>query len=250
MKLRIQFTKHGAMKFIGHLDTMRFFQRAIRRSGIDIAYTGGFSPHPIMTFAQPLGVGIESDSEILDIDVNSFDVPVGNPIKFEQQFDDDEIHTIRDHMIKVLSDQMSEGFLIRDIRLLPEKSDNAMASVAAAAYTVILPQDRTKEIDLSEAVERINASEELYVIKKTKKSEMQIDIRPRIYDLNYSDGRVRMCVDASSAGNIKPELVISAMYEIMGADYPEMRLGITRNEIYGRDGNGDLKPLIEFGSYY
>ena len=48
MKLRIKFAKHGALKFIGHLDVMRFFQKAVRRADIDIAYTGGFSPHQIM----------------------------------------------------------------------------------------------------------------------------------------------------------------------------------------------------------
>ncbi len=57
MKVRIQFSKHGPLKFIGHLDIMRYFQKAMRRAEIDIAYTGGFSPHQIMSFAAPLGVG-------------------------------------------------------------------------------------------------------------------------------------------------------------------------------------------------
>ena len=59
------------MKFIGHLDMMRYFQKAIRRANIPIAYSGGFSPHQIMSFAAPLGVGITSDGEYLDIEVNS-----------------------------------------------------------------------------------------------------------------------------------------------------------------------------------
>ena len=59
MKLRVKFKKFGAVRFIGHLDVMRFFQKAIRRAGLDIAYTGGYSPHQIMTFASPLGVGLE-----------------------------------------------------------------------------------------------------------------------------------------------------------------------------------------------
>ena len=48
VKIRIKFAKEGAMKFIGHLDIMRYFQRAIRRAGIDVAYSEGFSPHMIM----------------------------------------------------------------------------------------------------------------------------------------------------------------------------------------------------------
>ena len=58
MKLRIKFNKFGAVKFIGHLDVMRFFQKALRRADIDVAYSGGFSPHQIMSFASPLGVGL------------------------------------------------------------------------------------------------------------------------------------------------------------------------------------------------
>ena len=57
MKVRIKFAKEGMMKFIGHLDIMRYFQKAIRRAELPIAYSGGFSPHMILSFAAPLGVG-------------------------------------------------------------------------------------------------------------------------------------------------------------------------------------------------
>ena len=63
MKIRIKFRKWGAMKFIGHLDMMRYFQKAVRRANIDICYSEGYSPHQIMSFAAPLGVGITSDGE-------------------------------------------------------------------------------------------------------------------------------------------------------------------------------------------
>ena len=59
MKVRIKFTKEGPMKFVGHLDTMRYFQKAIRRAELPIAFSGGYSPHMIMSFAAPLGVGID-----------------------------------------------------------------------------------------------------------------------------------------------------------------------------------------------
>ena len=70
MKARIKFKKYGALRFIGHLDVMRFFQKAIRRAHIPIAYTGGYSPHMIMSFANPLGIGITSEGEYFDIEVN------------------------------------------------------------------------------------------------------------------------------------------------------------------------------------
>ena len=65
MKIRVKFSKHGAMKFIGHLDIMRYFQKAIRRAEIPIVFTEGFSPHMVMSFASPLGVGIESEGEYM-----------------------------------------------------------------------------------------------------------------------------------------------------------------------------------------
>ena len=75
MKIRIKFKKHGTMKFIGHLDVMRYFQKAIRRSGVDICYSGGFSPHQVMSFAAPLGVGITSNGEYVDIEVLGQRIP-------------------------------------------------------------------------------------------------------------------------------------------------------------------------------
>ena len=57
------------MKFIGHLDIMRYFQKAIRRANIPIAFSGGFSPHMIMSFAAPLGVGVTSAGEYFDMEL-------------------------------------------------------------------------------------------------------------------------------------------------------------------------------------
>ena len=63
MKIRIQFAKYGKMIYIGHLDIMRYFQKALRRADVDLAYTQGYNPHPILSFAAPLGVGITSCGE-------------------------------------------------------------------------------------------------------------------------------------------------------------------------------------------
>ncbi|MDY5775166.1 MAG: TIGR03936 family radical SAM-associated protein, partial [Lachnospiraceae bacterium] len=71
MKIRIRFGKQGALKFIGHLDMMRYFQKALRRAEVDMKYSEGFNPHMIMSFAAPLGVGITSEGEYFDIEVLS-----------------------------------------------------------------------------------------------------------------------------------------------------------------------------------
>ena len=67
MKIRIKFAKTGVMKFVGHLDVMRYFQKAIRRAELPIAYSEGFSPHMLLSFASPLGVGISSPGEYFDM---------------------------------------------------------------------------------------------------------------------------------------------------------------------------------------
>ena len=116
MKLRIKFSKSGVMRFIGHLDIMRYFQKAIRRAGIDIAYSEGFNPHQIMSFAAPLGVGLTSNGEYMDIEVNSV--------------------TSSAEMIEQLNKVMVPGIKILNIMKLNDDTKNAMASVAAAEYTI------------------------------------------------------------------------------------------------------------------
>ena len=55
-KYRVKYKKYGVMKFLGHLDVLRFFQKAIKRSGLPIAYSEGFNPHQLLSFAAPLSV--------------------------------------------------------------------------------------------------------------------------------------------------------------------------------------------------
>ena len=59
------------MKFIGHLDMVRYFQKVMRRSEVDVAYSEGFSPRQKMSFAAPLSVGVLSRGEYFDLEVNS-----------------------------------------------------------------------------------------------------------------------------------------------------------------------------------
>ena len=70
MKIRIKFSKQGNLRFVGHLDMMRYFQKANRRAELPIAYSEGFSPHQIMSFAAPLGMGLEGLAEYFDIRID------------------------------------------------------------------------------------------------------------------------------------------------------------------------------------
>ena len=78
MKYLIKWTKEGDMRYISHLDIMRLFQRAFKRTGIRLKYTEGYSPHPKMSIAQPLSLGYTSRGEYFefetqeDLDPESF----------------------------------------------------------------------------------------------------------------------------------------------------------------------------------
>ena len=234
MKLRIKFSKHGVLKFIGHLDVMRYFQKAIRRAGIDICYSSGFSPHQVMSFAAPLGVGLESNGEYMDIEVNSI---------------------ISTEVVKdALNKQMVDGIEVLEVTLLPDNAGNAMASVAAAAYTIKFREEYKPEFLDASAISRFyKEQEEIIVTKKTKRSESTFDIKPFIYKMEYIDetAAISLTVDASSANNIKPTLVMKAFYEMNNAQLDEFGLLITREETYmnvGDEENRVLKPLGYIGN--
>lgn len=217
MKIRIKFAKYGVMKFIGHLDVMRFFQKAVRRAEIDIKYSEGFNPHQIMSFAAPLGVGIESTGEYMDIEVCSMS----------------SAEALRDALNKVMVD----GISILSVCVLPDHAKNAMASVAAARYRIACrtadSDDESFPIeDIDKKLESFYAQAQIPVMKKTKKGESELDIKSGIYELFMEDNKISMLVNASSSGNIKPSLVLDAFFKYCHAQLSPFSYGITRIETY------------------
>ena len=127
-KIRIRFSKHGAVRYIGHLDVMRYFQKTIRRAKINVTYTGGYSPHQVMTFAAPLGVGIESDGEYMDIGVK-----------------DENPDTVS--IMDALNEASVPEIRILSVRVLPDDAGNAMASVYASSYEISFSKDEVKPMN-------------------------------------------------------------------------------------------------------
>ncbi|MBQ7781244.1 MAG: DUF2344 domain-containing protein [Lachnospiraceae bacterium] len=212
MKIRIKFRKYGNLKFIGHLDVQRFFQKCVRRAGIDVAYTTGFSPHQIMSFAAPLGIGLESGGEYMDMEVNSF--------------------SGSEDTVKRLNEAGAEGIEILSAKVLPEGAGNAMASVAAAGYTIRFREGREPDFDWKEKLADFFAKESIMITKETKKSTMEMDIRPGIYEWSLKDEALYLLVDASSSGNIKPGMVVEAFLSENGDALKENALLIYREETY------------------
>lgn len=234
IKVRIKFSKHGALKFIGHLDIMRYFQKAFRRSGIDIAYTEGFSPHQIMSFAAPLGVGLESDGEYMDVELNSLEST--------------------DDIKRRMNEQMAEGMEVLSVTVLSKKSGSAMAAVAAAGYYINFCDGYTPPQGWRSVIEEFLAAERIMVEKQTKKSTLEIDLKPAIYDFRLSSYQKKDClylmVNASSSGNIKPAMVMEALCAKAGLPYDPANLMITREDTYLNKGTEDKPVFVPMDIYY
>lgn len=227
IKVRIKFSKHGALKFIGHLDIMRYFQKVFRRSGINIAYTEGFSPHQVMSFAAPLGVGLESDGEYLDVELNSIEST--------------------DDIKKRMNEQMAEGMEVLSVVVLPEKSGSAMAAVAAAGYYIVFRDAFEPPQGWRSAIAEFLSAEHILVEKQTKKSTLEIDLKPAIYDFRVSSYQQKDClylmVNASSSGNIKPAMVMEALCDRLELPFDASQMMITREDTYLNRGTEE-KPVF------
>lgn len=225
MKIRIKFAKQGVMKFIGHLDIMRYFQKAMRRGNIDIAFTEGFSPHMIMSFAAPLGVGITSNGEYVDIEIRN--------------------HISSAQAIKQLNEVMVDGMEILSFRQIPEgKASKAMSLVAAADYTVQFREGYEPDMNWQDKIAPFFAQDTITVLKKTKKSEVETDIKPLIYALKVEENRLFMRLATGSVANLKPELVMEAFAAFAGFELHEFALQVNREEVYANMGSEEEKELV------
>ena len=224
MKVRIKFRKYGVMRFIGHLDVMRYFQKAIRRAEIPIAFTTGYSPHMIMSFANPLGVGLTSDGEYFDIELTE--------------------SIASKEAVRRLNEQMVDGMeIVSFVQIPDDKKSKGMSIVAGADYLSSVKNGSLPE-DLAEKLEAFYAQNEICVVKKTKKSEKEVDIRPMIYKLECRDGKIYMRVAAGSVQNLKPELVTEAFVRYLGMDAEEVTFTHHRLETFAESENTESKMIL------
>ncbi len=227
-KLRLKFTKHGPIKFIGHLDVMRYFQKAIRRAEIDIKYSEGFSPHQILSFAQPLSVGSTSDGEYLDMTVNSM--------------------TSTTEIMNSLNEVMNEGISITAIQELDDKAEKAMTSCYAARYIIKFRSNSKPDFNWIDEFEKYLSKDKLPAIKKTKSGMKEIDMKHMIF--NYSFGHENDSVDLllsmSSSETLKPALLFTGFYEYLGKELNPTSLDIHRIDIYKLVENENTKYIEPF----
>lgn len=231
MKIRIKYAKTGVLRFIGHLDVMRYFQKAIRRAELDVAYSQGYSPHQLITFAAPLGLGVTSEGEYFDAEMNTV--------------------TSSADMVERLNQTMVPGMEIKNIVALREGAKTAMAVVAASDYLVRIRKGYLEEAGGNQRflsqVEAFYAQPSIEVVKVSKTKETRLDIKPFIYDIHVQEDDIYMLLSTGSVDNIKPELVIEAMCEFLGIQYQKMAVQVHRLETYMRDEQGKLVSLLEAG---
>lgn len=219
MKIRMKFKKQGALKFVGHLDILRYFQKVMRRADVDICYSEGFSPHQIMSFAAPLGVGLISNGEYVDIEVNS--------TKDSKT------------MIQQINLANAGDFEVVSYRKLEDSAKNAMSMVAAADYKVwfkegYIPADTDA---FFKSFEKFSARDKIEIIKKTKKGEKAMDLKSYLYEISVEDGVIFMKLASGSTANIKPELVLGTFYESIGEAYPLFAFQVEREDVYADEGD-------------
>lgn len=257
MRARIRFSKFGSMKYLGHLDVMRYFQKVIRRTDLDVCYSEGFHPHQIMSFAQPLSVSLTSDGEYFDVE-------------FRSEHSEAEI-------LEKLSAAMGDEFALSRVTRLNDyvkhtKKVTSMSLIHAAAYYI----EAKPSVPVSaEHVRRLAEAETFPVLRKTKSSEREYDLMTGIHEIwRLEDGKpvclrasepslfteelwsmgLAHCdrepsgtgfaclVDAGSEKNVSAELVAGAVSRLAGIPYRALDYHVHRMELFGTE-NGKVVPL-------
>jgi radical SAM-linked protein len=186
----LKYSRDARVRYISHLDFIRTFHRAVRRTDLEMSFSQGFNPHPVMTIAMPLSVGITSDCEYIKIG-------------FAEDYTESEI-------MEKLNKAFPVGFKILAVRKT-EGKELDFAKLDRAIYDVELEWSGN-----SFGAEKFLENKELTVMKKSKSGEKEADIRPYIHDfkvISQNDNKmtITMCLAAGNNYNLKPDTVISAM---------------------------------------
>ena len=180
-----------------------------------------------MSFAAPLGVGITSDGEYFDIEVNS--------------------SLSSKESIEAFNQTMVDGVEVTSYVKLPDKAKTAMSIVAVADYRLSFKD----EYESSYSVREFTSKDSFTIIKKTKKSEREVDLKPLVYQLSVEEVDAKPAffiqVSTGSVDNIKPELVLASIYERCGLTYDANAIQIHRIEVYAKDEQEQFIPLCEMG---
>ncbi len=193
-KYVIRYAKRGDAKFISHLDFLRLIQRAMRRAALPLKFSEGFNPHPCLSFAQPLGVGLTGERELFEVELTK------------------ECPDIKERLLP----KMPRGIEI--LEAVPCEKNN-FAAISRAVYAV-----RPAQLPTEEMVAAFLGKGEIFAEKKTKSGVKTVDIRPNIFSIKLGEDCILLRLAAGSAANLKPQTVMAAME----AEIPEYAPGFCR----------------------
>ncbi len=217
-KIRLKYEKNNEVKYIGHLDTITMFDRAFRRSGIDIKFSNGFNKRACFVFALPTGAGIESKCEYMEFEV------------LDENLD---IEKIKDDLNQVLPN----GFKIIDIFLINDKK-SIMAKVIESEYIINMYFNKENDLNLTyDKILNLFNKEEV-VIKKEKKDNTikEINIKENILNIEFEKDQDKLVIylksKAGSNSNLRPEYIVNAIENenIQIVDYEIIRTNLILDE--------------------
>ena len=236
MKYRVRFCKHGVMRYIAHLDVMRYFQKILRRAELPVRFSEGFSPHMILSFAFPLSVGYTSDGEYFDVELT-------------ERVDEKEF-------VRRVNLYANRDLYVLSARELPEDARNCMAAVFASEYRISLRENVLFPGDFGKCFHDFFGQETIPVNKPKKKGGgfIPVDLKTLIYDhalCNDGEYSFKVTLNSSSSDNVRPAFVASAFLNSTGLEIEPGKeasyFRVHRLEIYENAGGEQeilLVPLI------
>ncbi len=222
MRMLIRFGKRDRLRFISHLDLQRFFQRALNRTGLPIAFSQGFNPHPVMSFGSALAMGWTSEYEIVDVKLA---VPMG-----------------RKRAEDAMRAALPEDLPVLQVKLIDDKHPAPMAQVKLADYRIQLPEDAREAIIA--ALPGFLAEETVMALRKTKSGEKPVNIRPLAIDVHAEGEALFARLMLTERDTLKPDLLINTLAGRAGIAPPE-EVRIHRLCLWGEDNEGNLKELMD-----
>ena len=221
MRAMIRFGKRPRLRFISHLDLQRFFQRAVNRTGLPIAWSQGFNPHPVMSFGSALALGWTSEYEVIDIKLSA---PMG-----------------RKRTEDAIRAALPEDLPVLEVRMVEDRHPAPMAQVKMADYRVTLEGEGAKAV--LEQIPAFLGRNDVPAVKKTKSGEKAINARPLVVSLEaFADGFTARLM-LTERESMKPDMLVALLAEMAGVEAPEAR--VHRLMLLGEDAEGNLKPLME-----
>ena len=228
--IRVKYKKEDEMIFISHLDLQRLLQRAFRRAKINLSYSEGFNPHPKMSYGNALALGVESQGEYVDIEIE----------------DDIEVK----ELLERINEQLPDGIKFVKGQEIDPKTPSLSSIIVYGEYifNIDLEVPLSKEFVKSRVLNFVK-SKEIIITKKNKKGKkVEVDIRPMIrnFDLvSLDDNRVTFVstIATGSKANLNINILIPQILDMLNLDMDPREVGVLRRDLYKVEDGQLVTPL-------